>query len=82
MAAMNTDITFTDEQAMLLETAVAFCRDKSPIRTVRNLLLDETGFDPAVWDEMVALGWTGMVLDGDALPDAPKKKKGLFAALR
>ena len=65
MAAMNTDITFTDEQAMLLETAVAFCRDKSPIRTVRNLLLDETGFDPAVWDEMVALGWTGI-----AIPEA------------
>ncbi len=62
---MNTDITFTDEQAMLLETATTFCRDKSPIRAVRNLLLSDTGFDQAVWDEMVALGWPGI-----AIPEA------------
>ena len=62
MAAMNTDIAFTDEQAMLLETATAFCRDKSPIRAVRTLLLSDTGFDRAVWDEMVALGWPGIAI--------------------
>ena len=62
MAAMNTDIAFTDEQPMLLETATAFCRDKSPIRAVRTLLLSDTGFDRAVWDEMVALGWPGIAI--------------------
>ena len=36
MALLTTDIAFTDEQAMLLETAIAFCRDKSPIRAVRT----------------------------------------------
>jgi len=62
MAALSQRIDFTDEQAMLLETAVAFCREKSGIRAVRNLLGSETGFDRAVWDEMVALGWSGIAI--------------------
>jgi alkylation response protein AidB-like acyl-CoA dehydrogenase len=62
MAELDTSIAFTDEQAMLLETAVVFCREKSPIRSVRNLLLSDTGFDRAVWDEMVALGWSGIAI--------------------
>ena len=32
---------------------------------MRDLLLSETGFDHAVWDEMVALGWPGI-----AIPEA------------
>ena len=62
MAALSQRIDFTDEQAMLLETAVAFCREKSAIRAVRNLLGSETGFDRAVWEEMVALGWSGIAI--------------------
>ncbi len=62
MAALNQRIAFTDERSMLLETAVAFCREKSPIRAVRDLLASETGFDPAVWDEMTALGWSGIAI--------------------
>jgi acyl-CoA dehydrogenase len=55
-------IAFSDEQAMLLETAMSFCRDKSPIAAVRELLGSEAGFDRAVWDEMVALGWAGIAV--------------------
>ena len=55
-------ITFTDEQAMLLETATSFCRDKSPTSAVRTLLTSKHGFDRAVWDEMVALGWSGIAV--------------------
>jgi len=62
MAPLNTRIAFTDEQAMLLETAIAFCRDKSPIRAVRDLLQSEHGFDHAVWNEMVALGWSAIAI--------------------
>lgn len=50
---------------MLLEVARAFCRDKSPIGAVRAQLETDTGFDRALWDEMVALGWPGI-----ALPEA------------
>lgn len=62
MSALSTRITFTDEQSMLLDTAVNFCREKSPIRAVRNLLATAQGFDRALWDEMVALGWTGIAI--------------------
>jgi len=62
----NTTLRFSEEQAMLLEVARAFCRDKSPISVVRAQLETDTGFDRALWDEMVALGWTGIALPESA----------------
>ena len=50
---------------MLMDVAGEFCRDKAPIARVRAQLETATGYDPALWDEMVALGWTGI-----ALPEA------------
>jgi len=41
---------------------VAFCRDKSPVAAVRRQLETEHGFDRALWDEMVGLGWTGIAV--------------------
>lgn len=61
----NTTLKFSEEQAMLLDVAREFCRDKSPISAVRAQLETDNGFDPALWDEMVALGWAGI-----ALPEA------------
>ena len=55
----NTVLHFSEEQAMLLDVAREFCRDKSPISRVREQLETDSGFDQAVWDEMVSLGWTG-----------------------
>lgn len=55
-------MSFSDEQAMLLDTATTFCREKSPISTVRGLLTGETGFDAATWQEMVRLGWSGIAI--------------------
>ena len=62
MSALSTRIEFSDEQAMLLDTAVAFCRDKSPTAAVRTQLTTEHGFDRAVWDAIVELGWTGIAV--------------------
>ncbi|MFK8048719.1 MAG: acyl-CoA dehydrogenase family protein [Halioglobus sp.] len=56
----NTTLQFSEEQAMILDTAREFCRDKSPIEAVRAQLDSEAGFDAAIWQEMVALGWTGI----------------------
>ena len=53
-------IGLSEEQAQLIDIAAAFCRDKSPIDKVRALISDETGYDPAIWTEMVELGWTGI----------------------
>lgn len=64
-ATLNTRITFSDEQAMLLEAATSFCRDHSPSSAVRARFSSETGFDPAHWQAMVDMGWLGI-----AVPEA------------
>ena len=56
---MNTALSFSDEQAMILKSAREFCRKKSPIASVREQLDTETGYDAKLWDEMVDLGWAG-----------------------
>ena len=60
----NMTLSFTEEQAMLLDVAREFCRDKSPITAVRAQLDSDCGFDQALWDEMVSLGWAGIALPG------------------
>ena len=55
-------LSFGQEQAMLLEAATAFCRDQSPVSAVRARMGTEQGFDRAVWDAMVALGWSGLAV--------------------
>ncbi len=58
----NTDLAFSEEQAMLMDVAREFCRDKSPIAAVRDQLETDTGFDAALWQEMAGLGWSGIAL--------------------
>ena len=58
----NLAISFSDEQAMILDSAKEFCRDKSDISAVRSLFGSETGFNAEVWQQMVALGWTGIAV--------------------
>ena len=61
----NGPIGMSDEQADLLESATKYCGDKSPIETVRRLIEDELGYDPAVFAEMAELGYLGI-----AIPEA------------
>jgi len=58
----NSALSFSDEQAMLLDSAKSFCGDKSDISAVRSLLQSDIGHNPEVWQEMVALGWTGIAI--------------------
>lgn len=62
---LGTEIHYSDEQAMLADSALAFCREHSPTQAVRRQLLSESGFDAELWSAMVALGWLGM-----AIPEA------------
>jgi alkylation response protein AidB-like acyl-CoA dehydrogenase len=62
---LKNTITFSDEQSMLLDTAVEFFRDKSPASQVRDLMVSEHGYEPSVWQEMVALGWSGLAIPED-----------------
>jgi len=58
----NIALSFSDEQAMLLDSAKSFCSHKSDINAVRSLLKSDSGHNPDVWQEMVALGWTGIAI--------------------
>lgn len=55
-------IGLTEEQADLLEVATNFCREKSPMEKARALLSNESGYDDALWREMVELGWLGIAI--------------------
>ena len=56
-------IGFSDEQAMLLDSARDFCRQRSPTSKVRELLGDPQGYDLGVWEEMLQLGWMGIAVE-------------------
>jgi acyl-CoA dehydrogenase len=62
MITHNIAMTFSDEQAMILDSARDFCRDKSPVTAVRALIGSESGFDASVWQEQIALGWAGLAI--------------------
>lgn len=53
------DISLNDDQTMLHETALGFARDAMTPARIRELEGSEAGYDPAVWREMVAMGWAG-----------------------
>lgn len=56
------DITLTDEQRMLQETATAFARDASDAAHARALEAGDTSYDRGVWRQMAELGLAGAPL--------------------
>ncbi len=60
----NLAISLSEEQGMLLDVARNFVRDQAPMEVVRAQLETSTGYDQAVWKDMVEMGWSGI-----ALPD-------------
>lgn len=59
---LKNTMSFSDEQSMLLDTASEFCKEASPIAQVRDLLISDTGYEAAVWQQIVDLGWTGVAV--------------------
>ncbi|EED31431.1 acyl-CoA dehydrogenase domain protein [gamma proteobacterium NOR5-3] len=60
-------LVLNEEQLMLQESAAGFLASKATVAHLRGLCDsgDELGFDPAVWREMVDMGWAGI-----AVPEA------------
>ncbi|MFM1895460.1 MAG: hypothetical protein RLZZ385_534 [Pseudomonadota bacterium] len=54
----------TEEQQMVQESARDFCRENVPLTVLRRLrdTQDARGFDQAIWQQIVALGWPGMTI--------------------
>jgi alkylation response protein AidB-like acyl-CoA dehydrogenase len=61
----TTSMRFSEEQKMILESARSFCKDTSSIEQVRKLLESSQGYEDNIWQQLVALGWTGI-----AIPEA------------
>ena len=60
--ALSTKITFSEEQAMLQDVAVSFCREKVSIGEVRRQIASESGFDRELWKEISELGWLAVAV--------------------
>jgi acyl-CoA dehydrogenase len=60
--ALGTKITFSEEQAMLQDVAVSFCREKVSIGEVRRQIASESGFDRELWKEISGLGWLAVAV--------------------
>ena len=58
-------LLLTPEQAMLKATAHTFFTQQQPVQALRALrdAADPTGFERALWQEMAALGWAGILID-------------------
>ena len=54
----------SDEHKLLQETAARFVAENSPVSALRALRDngDADGFDRALWKQMVALGWAGLLV--------------------
>jgi|TARA_B110000211_G_C14086847_1_gene557066 acyl-CoA dehydrogenase len=59
---VNSLIEFSEEQSMLLDTAMDFCNSRSPLDKVRTLISTEKGFEVEEWNAMVELGWLGITI--------------------
>ncbi|WP_269745710.1 acyl-CoA dehydrogenase family protein [Mycobacterium celatum] len=52
----------TDEQRALRSTVADLMAKRSPESAVRALTATDTGFDPAVWQELAAMGLVGLLI--------------------
>jgi alkylation response protein AidB-like acyl-CoA dehydrogenase len=59
------DFSFSEEQEMLRKTARDFLEREFPIKMVREMVQDEKGYSPQVWQKMAELGWLGLAFPTD-----------------
>lgn len=57
-------LVFSEEQQLLHDTAAGFFAEKAPISALRALrdARDETGYSPALWQEMADMGLAGVMV--------------------
>lgn len=56
------EFTFSEEQEALRHAVRSFLERECPSETWRALLEDERGFSDTLWDQVVELGWTGLLV--------------------
>lgn len=57
-------LVLNEDQQMLQEAARNFCQKHTPVSQLRKLrdAKDAQGYDSAVWQQMLELGWSGMAI--------------------
>jgi alkylation response protein AidB-like acyl-CoA dehydrogenase len=60
------DLALNDEQQQIVDSAVAFLDQSSTLAQVRSVSETGDGFDRALWQEVVAMGWCGVHLPEEA----------------
>jgi len=55
------EFTLNEEQQMLKGIAGDFLENRCPKAHVRDMLTDEKGYSPELWQEMAELGWQGLM---------------------
>ena len=57
-------LVLNEDQRMLKEAALGFCRENVPLSVLRHLRDsdDSFGYDREIWRQIVELGWTGMTV--------------------
>ncbi len=56
------DLTLTEDQKLVRDTAAEFLASRSARCGVRAVRAESSGYSKTVWKEMVDLGWTGLTL--------------------
>lgn len=56
------DFSLSEEQQLFRESARRFLREQCHSGTLRELERSDTGFSAALWKDMAAQGWTGIVV--------------------
>ncbi len=57
------NFNFSKDQIILRKSAREFIKKEIPASLVRELLVDEKGYSPKVWEKMAELGWLGIAID-------------------
>ena len=55
------DLSLTEEQQLLQDSARDFLRQECPTTHVRAMEEDLTGYSPELWQKMTELGWAGLM---------------------
>jgi alkylation response protein AidB-like acyl-CoA dehydrogenase len=56
----SVEIAFSEEEAMLAQSAHELLQKRSDVASVRRWLESESGYDPALYGELAELGWLGV----------------------
>ncbi len=60
-----TNLTLTEDETMLVDSARGFLDDASPVEKFRELRDAGKAYNPDIWKQMADLGWTGVLVPED-----------------